>query len=193
MVNAKDFLNPNSMLTPGIAGGLTVTITLPLVTQFYLSFKWVALAVSFLIALSVIFSFKEKIKVPQKVAYCLLNTLIIFSVSVGAGVSMDTKPLPPSIPAELLEEPLVQDRDIHSSNTLSFWNLIGLSSAQANTNNTPPEAQQHDRVASESNYDPLKSDHRGTQIDNEKIRQDYKKQQQAYQKQVEEYKKRWSW
>jgi hypothetical protein len=32
--NAKEFLNPNSMLTPGFAGGMTMGITNTIATQF---------------------------------------------------------------------------------------------------------------------------------------------------------------
>jgi len=34
MTDVKDFLNPTSMLTPGLAGGMVVSISLPLAVNF---------------------------------------------------------------------------------------------------------------------------------------------------------------
>jgi len=99
MPQIKDFLNPNSMLTPGIAGGLTVTISMAIVTAFNLKFPWISLIVSFLFGLLVIIPLKERIVV--RALYCILNALIIFSVSFGTGKTIDPQPTPPSIRLEL--------------------------------------------------------------------------------------------
>ena len=54
MPEIKDFLSPSAMLTPEIAGGLTVSISLPLAVHFEMSFKWVAIVVSFMFGMLII-------------------------------------------------------------------------------------------------------------------------------------------
>jgi hypothetical protein len=78
----KDFLNPKSMLTPGIAGGITMLIGNTLWVQFGLQPKWAGLVISFVLALLVFTTIE--IVLWQRVAYWLLNSLIIFSVGLGA-------------------------------------------------------------------------------------------------------------
>ena len=133
MADIKDFLNPTSMLTPGVAGGLTVSISMPLVIHFDMSFKWVALVVSLLFSLIIVLSFAEIKSKLLRGLYCVLNTLIIFSVSVGAGVTVDPLPKPPNLVA-------INGSNItlESSNSFSFSNLakfLCVSSAMAD----PPE------------------------------------------------------
>lgn len=92
MPEAKDFLSPYSMLTPGLAGAITTGIAMPLVVSFDLKFKWVALVIGFMIALLIVLQFKKGISRLERAIYCVLNTLIIFSVSVGAGVNLNPPP-----------------------------------------------------------------------------------------------------
>lgn len=40
MTEIKDFINPTSMLTPGIAGGLSASVAMPLVVRFDLKYPW---------------------------------------------------------------------------------------------------------------------------------------------------------
>ena len=54
MAKVNDFLNPESMITPGVAGGITMTITNTLTSQFSLPGRWTALAISFLRGLLVL-------------------------------------------------------------------------------------------------------------------------------------------
>lgn len=81
MEKFKDFLNPKSMLTPGVAGGFTMMIANTLWFQFGFPQKWSALLISFMFGL-IVFVVKD---VPrwQQVTYYLLNSLIVFSMSVG--------------------------------------------------------------------------------------------------------------
>jgi len=81
MAEINDFLNPRSMLTPGIAGGITMTITNTLWIQFSLDQKWTALAISF--ALSLLVFRAQNIPLWERIIYYGLNALIIFSVGVG--------------------------------------------------------------------------------------------------------------
>lgn len=77
----KDFVNPKSMLTPGVAGGLTMAITNTLYAQFGMSQKYTGLILSFLFAL-IVFN-ATGISRWQRAVYFILNGLIIFSVAVG--------------------------------------------------------------------------------------------------------------
>jgi hypothetical protein len=81
----KEFLNPNSMLTPGLAGGLTMGITNTVAGQFSLAAPWpsvLALGVSFLVGL-IALSDKELSVLRRTVLY-VLNSLVIFVVATGS-------------------------------------------------------------------------------------------------------------
>lgn len=77
-----EFLQPKSMLTPGIAGALTMLITNALTAQFGLLPNYTGLAVSFLLGL-VVFQTSAPLPWPKLVPFYLLNSLIIFSVAIG--------------------------------------------------------------------------------------------------------------
>ena len=47
MANFDDFLKPESMVTPGIAGGITMVISNTLWVQFALERRWTGLVLSF--------------------------------------------------------------------------------------------------------------------------------------------------
>jgi hypothetical protein len=81
-MNTDEFLNPKSMLTPGIAGGIVMMITNSLLAHFALPLRWSALVLSFLLALLVFLS----IAIPlwQRAIFYIFNALIIFSVAVGS-------------------------------------------------------------------------------------------------------------
>ena len=79
----SDFLNPKSMLTPGIAGALMMFLANALCATFpEIAFRYVALGLSF--ALGLIVFRAAKIGLTEKATYWFLNSLIIFSTGVGA-------------------------------------------------------------------------------------------------------------
>lgn len=78
----NDFLNPRSMLTPGIAGSVTMAITNTLAAQFALPPNYTGLVISFLLALVVYFSAKQH-RWYERLLHLVLNSLIIFSVALG--------------------------------------------------------------------------------------------------------------
>lgn len=85
METAKDFLNPSSMMTPGAAGALTMTVANTVTLQFGLAESWmagIALSVSFLFGLLVLTA--EAMPVWRKIVYYIINSLIIFTVAVGS-------------------------------------------------------------------------------------------------------------
>jgi hypothetical protein len=106
MAEINDFLNRKPMITPGI------TVTLPSVfdspNAFSLRFPWVAIFVSFMIAVLVVLPRQKdhiKGKRPhiERAVYCILNTLIIFSMSLGTGKSIDAAPKPPEPSPAILD------------------------------------------------------------------------------------------
>src|SRR5438034_8228818 len=69
------------MLTPGIAGGVTMLIANALWVAFSLPPRWTSLVLSFLLGLLVFVA--TRVPLWQRAVYYLLNSLIIFSVSIG--------------------------------------------------------------------------------------------------------------
>lgn len=84
-MDVKEFLNAKSMLTPGVAGLITMLITNALHAQFGLSAKWVALALSFLVGLLVFTDTAARLL--SRVVLYAINSLIIFSIAVGANTT----------------------------------------------------------------------------------------------------------
>ena len=79
MVKVNDFLNPESMITPGVAGGITMTITNTLTSQFSLPGRWTALTISFLCGLLVFVT--KRFSFGKKLVFYVINSLIIFTVA----------------------------------------------------------------------------------------------------------------
>jgi hypothetical protein len=82
----KEFLNPNSTLTPGVAGAMTMIITNTLASQFAALVAWVpeiGLLISFLFGLMVMAA-AAAVPFWQRSVYYILNSLIIFTVAVGS-------------------------------------------------------------------------------------------------------------
>jgi hypothetical protein len=77
-----EFLQPKAMLTPGIAGGVTMLIANALWVAFSLPPRWTSLVLSFLVGL-LVFVARGGVPKWQRAVYYLLNSLIIFSVSIG--------------------------------------------------------------------------------------------------------------
>ena len=81
----KDFLNPKSMITPGVAGAITMLITNTLHAQFQLPANWTGLAISFLFGL-IVFSATD-VAILERAAFWIINSLIIFSVALGSNAA----------------------------------------------------------------------------------------------------------
>jgi hypothetical protein len=81
-IKLGDFINPNSMITPGAAGGITMAITNVLTSQFDgLPGNWTALILSFLFGT---LTFAYAAGIMARVAYFVINSLIIFVVAYGS-------------------------------------------------------------------------------------------------------------
>jgi hypothetical protein len=77
-----EFLQPKAMLTPGIAGGVTMLIANALWVAFSLPPRWTSLVLSFLVGL-LVFVARGGVPMWQRAVYYVLNSLIIFAVSIG--------------------------------------------------------------------------------------------------------------
>jgi hypothetical protein len=81
----QEFINPKSMLTPGVAGSLMMFLVNGIAFQFpEIPHRYLALFLSFLIGAVVWFSETEgKSVVLQKAVYWILNSLVILVVGFG--------------------------------------------------------------------------------------------------------------
>jgi hypothetical protein len=77
-----EFLNPKSMLTPGLAGAITMAITNALCSNFPLPRPHIALAISALLGILTVGV--AAIPIWQKSVFGILNSLFIFAMAVGA-------------------------------------------------------------------------------------------------------------
>lgn len=88
----QDFLTPEGMLTPGVAGSLTMMMANALAVNFAAPRAWTGLALSFVFGLLVLASTKTLL---LKGIYYVLNSLVIFCVAVGAnGFALQAGPQP---------------------------------------------------------------------------------------------------
>ena len=93
----EEFLQPKAMLTPGIAGGVTMLIANALWVAFALPPRWTSLVLSFVLGLLVFVAKGGGVPLWQRAVYYLLNSLIIFSVSIGTNyVGVDVTHPPPT-------------------------------------------------------------------------------------------------
>jgi hypothetical protein len=129
----KDFYSIDSSLTPGVAGALTTSIALPLVSSFTaLKFPWVALGVSFILSLVIIAASSENISLGKRCLYCLLNTLIIFAIAFGAYSKINKPPTTDLIPPNLfsLSCEILDKTPMDESNRKLIKSLLQAHSAQ---------------------------------------------------------------
>src|SRR5438093_2884579 len=103
-VKVEEFLQPKAMLTPGIAGGVTMLIANALWVAFSLPPRWTSLALSFLLGL-LVFVTKGGVPLWQRAVYYLPNSLIIFSVSIGTNYVGVGLTHPPHERTMLLSQP----------------------------------------------------------------------------------------
>jgi hypothetical protein len=92
----NEFLNPKSMVTPGVAGALTMAITNSLFVNFGGSRAWIGVLVSSLFALLTVAA--TAMSIWQRCIFFILNTLIIFTMALGsnsAGNAISSPPLTP--------------------------------------------------------------------------------------------------
>lgn len=84
-MDTKEFLNPGSMLTPGMAGGMTMAMTNVLSGQLHIEAPgpaYLGLGLSFLFGLLVFVG--DEISWLKRGVYYVLNSLVIFVVAIGS-------------------------------------------------------------------------------------------------------------
>ncbi len=80
----SEFLNPKSMVTPGIAGGTVMFLVNGISKPFpELPQKWIALALSFLVGLGIIIQVAQ-MRILERLVYWAVNSLVIFAVGFGS-------------------------------------------------------------------------------------------------------------
>ena len=104
MAKMDDFLKPESMMTPGVAGAITMTISNAMWVQFGLQQRWSALMLSF--AFGALVFTATRLPVWQRGVYYMLNSLIIFSAAAG-GNYIGYQVSETSRSASLLEPPAI--------------------------------------------------------------------------------------
>jgi hypothetical protein len=77
----QQFLTPEAMVTPGVAGSLTMAISNALASNFDWPRAWIGLIISFVFGVLVLVSAKGLL---TKLAYYVINSLVIFCVAIGA-------------------------------------------------------------------------------------------------------------
>ncbi|WP_028373658.1 hypothetical protein [Legionella lansingensis] len=77
----KDFLNPRSMLTPGVAGSVVMVIANTMWVEFMIPQKWTALVLSFIIIIPILMQFAASFI--ENIIYFMFNGLIIFALAVN--------------------------------------------------------------------------------------------------------------
>ena len=77
----NDFLNPRSMLTPGIAGSVVMVIANTLWVEFMLPQRWTALILSFILIVPILVKYSACWF--ENVIYFTFNGLIVFALAVN--------------------------------------------------------------------------------------------------------------
>lgn len=82
---SNEFFDPKSTLTPAIAASLVVFVSASLYKVFpEIEFRYLAVSLSFLFGAVVTFG-KINGKLSEAIFYWLVNSVVIFSIGVGAG------------------------------------------------------------------------------------------------------------
>ena len=90
----NEFLNPKSMFTPGVAGSFVMMLANTLCAVFpELGFRYVVVIASFLVALALQAS--SKLGFTNRALFWVLNSLVIFTVGVGASNTAANLASPP--------------------------------------------------------------------------------------------------
>jgi phosphate/sulfate permease len=103
MSRSPTFLDSRSMLTPGLAGAVTMLLANTLYQQFALPQKWTAIALSF--ALGLLVFGDRRTALWQRILLYVLNSLIIFSMAVGANTVGQAVTSPRASPRGLAAHP----------------------------------------------------------------------------------------
>jgi len=189
MRQSLEWLTPSSPATPSALGAVLVTVSLPLADATGISFKWITLILSLALGALVVLSIKEDMTRSLRSLYWVFNSLLVFSVSLGIGISATPPPsAPPPLPPEIQE--LLQVPESRSVSSV-LPNLFGIGVAKAQPP-TPviPSKDKPPEVGADSPEDKPKV--QLTEEQREVLRR-YLEAQQEYQREQQKYHQRWSW
>ena len=159
MANFDDFLKPESMVTPGIAGGITMVISNTLWVQFALERRWTGLVLSF--ALGAVVFLGNRLPAWQKWIYYGINSLIIFSVAAGSqyvGQKTSGQSDPPSV-ASIVASPRISSNlflftsPAHAQDTLTET-LVGTNPYQSKPKGLTKEIKTLKRLQAARQVEP---------------------------------------
>jgi hypothetical protein len=133
----EQFLTPEAMLTPGVAGSLTMMITNALTANFAMPRAWVGLGLSFVFGLLVLVTTRSLL---VKGVFYLLNSLVIFCVAAGAnGIGTGaTQRASLSLTTTAFAEEISADAS-QKLQTLEYWSNLSAAVEAAQKANQPPE------------------------------------------------------
>ena len=152
----NEFLNPKSMLTPGIAGGIVMLISQALSNAFQSPLAITAIVLSFLVGLLVFIA--TSIPVWQRIVFYLLNSLIIFSVAVGASAAASNRPSQPQQTKAMLEQADAQIKTLDAKiiavdDAVKKLPPSTTANAQKQVNETKTAAKNVEKTVSKANKD----------------------------------------
>ncbi|WP_130583563.1 hypothetical protein [Bradyrhizobium sp. Leo170] len=131
----SQFLTPEAMLTPGVAGALTMMITNALTVNFSMPRAWVGLGLSFVFGLLVLVTTRNLL---QKAVFYVLNSLVIFCVAAGAnglGAGASQR-----VSLSLTTTAFAQDiTSSQKQQTLEYCSNLSAAVAEAQKANQPPD------------------------------------------------------
>lgn len=141
----NEFLNPKSMSTPGAAGALMMLIANALCNNFpEFPFRYVALILSFAIG-AIVFS-ATTMKIWERGIFWVVNSLIIFSMGVGAS----------NIAANVASKQLAREENSTSVKITSLVSsvlLASVGSAFAQDSKNPPAQPREPNYSAPSSSD----------------------------------------
>jgi hypothetical protein len=144
MSDMEKFLTPESMLTPGLAGGMTMGITNALAFQFGLIAPGpavIALVLSFLFGLCVFVSSRKSARA-VKLLFWVINSLVIFTVAAGSNaLGTVATTAPPKQTASRVVEMLVATAHAQEMKWCCVNGSVSLVSAHACAQNKGQVAQ----------------------------------------------------
>jgi hypothetical protein len=125
----------------------------------------------------------------QRCLYCVLNTLIIFSVAVGAGVNVDAPPKMPLPPSAIIDEVSQKKTPVEKTLESMVLGVLGIKDAHAN-NVHDRRRQAEMELDRETGHAPKKQ---LTREEKEQLKKVYRQELKEYEEKMRAYSKRWSW
>lgn len=210
MAEMHNWLTPDSPATPSLAGALIVTVALPFADSLGISVKWFVLGLSVLFGILIGLSIAPPPTRVLRFLYITVNALLVFSVALGVGVSIDSPPKPPPpVPDELYK--LISGATPYKSSDTRSRRGIASAFAQAPSDSKSEQEQQpesntmspskksesesSERTQPEGPPDASTKEQSSQEltVEQQELLERHAIQSEEYRKEQEEYNRRWSW